>query len=414
MNKKLFSQIKNEWRSNIWLFVELLIVSVVMWFIVDYVYVQTTIYMAPRGFDTEHCYKISMGLLTDKSPDFKPNRTGHNVSEDVKELVKRLSLRPDVEAVGLAHNSHPYNGNNSSITIELDSMQGEGFIYRRYVTPDFIRVFRYQGVRGESPEQLAAMLEEKTFFASDNVFFARYNKNMTEYVGRDDFHLFGDTVEHYKLAASLLPIRYDDFTEAHNSRSMIGLIDWFDTYMELCLRVYPDKDVDFKEKILQESEKQYRIGNVYISAINSFKDIRRTYQQGRMNILRNYTFGIIFLLLNVFIGLLGTFWFRTHRRKSEIALLMSVGATKRSVLIRLITEGFIILCLATIPAIIIDLNIANAELNAWRNSTTLETGRFIITVLISFALIAFMVLIGIWIPASRAMKIEPALALREE
>ena len=133
-----------------------------------------------------------------------------------------------------------------------------------------------------------------------------------------------------------------------------------------------------------------------------------------MNSLRNYLFGIAFLLLNVLIGLLGTFWFRTHRRKSEIALLMSVGATKNSVLTRLITEGIIILCLATIPAIIIDFNIANAELNAWRNSTTLEAGRFIITVLISFALIAIMILIGIWIPARRAMKIEPAEALRSE
>ena len=94
--------------------------------------------------------------------------------------------------------------------------------------------------------------------------------------------------------------------------------------------------------------------------------------------------------------------------------MKSFGANRNDVFIRLITEGFIILCLATIPAIIIDFNIANAELNAWRNSTTLEIGRFIITVLISFALIAIMMLIGIWIPARKAMKIEPAEALRDE
>ncbi len=29
MNKKLFTQIKNEWRSNLWLVTELLLVSVV-------------------------------------------------------------------------------------------------------------------------------------------------------------------------------------------------------------------------------------------------------------------------------------------------------------------------------------------------------------------------------------------------
>lgn len=35
MNKKLFTQIKNEWRSNLWLVTELLLVSVVLWYIVE-------------------------------------------------------------------------------------------------------------------------------------------------------------------------------------------------------------------------------------------------------------------------------------------------------------------------------------------------------------------------------------------
>ena len=36
MNKKLFTQIKNEWHSNLWIATELLLVSVVMWYVVDY------------------------------------------------------------------------------------------------------------------------------------------------------------------------------------------------------------------------------------------------------------------------------------------------------------------------------------------------------------------------------------------
>ncbi len=32
MTKKLLVQIKNEWRNNLWLALELLVVSVVMWF----------------------------------------------------------------------------------------------------------------------------------------------------------------------------------------------------------------------------------------------------------------------------------------------------------------------------------------------------------------------------------------------
>ena len=44
MNKKLFTQIKNEWHSNLWIATELLLVSVVMWYVVDYIYVQYKVY----------------------------------------------------------------------------------------------------------------------------------------------------------------------------------------------------------------------------------------------------------------------------------------------------------------------------------------------------------------------------------
>lgn len=44
MNKKLLTQIKNEWRSNLWLVTELLLVSVVMWYIVDYMYVKAELF----------------------------------------------------------------------------------------------------------------------------------------------------------------------------------------------------------------------------------------------------------------------------------------------------------------------------------------------------------------------------------
>ena len=60
MNKKLLTQIKNEWRSNLWLVTELLLVSVVMWYIVDYMYVKAAVYYEPRGwsFSEFHWYSL--------------------------------------------------------------------------------------------------------------------------------------------------------------------------------------------------------------------------------------------------------------------------------------------------------------------------------------------------------------------
>ena len=59
MQKKLFTQIRNEWRGNLWLALELLVVSVVMWYIIDLLYCRLATFNEPRGFDTEHCYLVA-------------------------------------------------------------------------------------------------------------------------------------------------------------------------------------------------------------------------------------------------------------------------------------------------------------------------------------------------------------------
>lgn len=127
MTKKLLVQIKNEWRNNLWLALELLVVSVVMWYVVDYLYTRAATYLEPRGFNIENCYLIELGELTPKSPDYIADRKSEDTHNDIAELVERLRRRPEVEAVSLSQNSYPYNGSNSRRGIFLRLM-GEGIL----------------------------------------------------------------------------------------------------------------------------------------------------------------------------------------------------------------------------------------------------------------------------------------------
>lgn len=412
MNKKLFTQIKNEWRSNLWLVTELLLVSVVMWYIVDYMYVKAMIYNEPRGFDISHCYLIQMGELTDKSPDYVKYENNEQRSADIQELLERLRRREDMEAVSLSQNSYPYNGSNSTTEVMYDTLRAPGWTIRRMVTPDFLRVFRYQGTRGETPEQLAEMIEKGEFLASENL-YKKYDVNMTSLIGKR-FYLFGDTTSSYRLGAVLKNVRYYDYQQASQSYSMVVKLNWYDAMQELCVRVKEDQDKEFIARLKADSEKLYRVGNIFIADVRSFADIRRNYQQSQSNQLRNYIFGMGFLMLNIFLGLLGTFWFRTQQRRGEIALMKSLGGTDKTVFIRQLTEGIFLLVIATVPAIFIDWGLANVELNAWMDGSTFGWARFINTVLISFVLIALMIVVGIWIPARKAMKVQPAEALHDE
>ena len=105
MNKKLLKQIVNERRSNSWLFIELLLVSIVLWYVVDYMFVTLYTYFEPRGFDIENTYRVEFDYLTEKSPDYIANRTDEEAHADMRELLDRLRRRPGVEAVSMSQNS---------------------------------------------------------------------------------------------------------------------------------------------------------------------------------------------------------------------------------------------------------------------------------------------------------------------
>ena len=257
--------------------------------------------------------------------------------------------------------------------------------------------------------------EQKKIIISDNLFTSTYKRPMpmTDYIGRR-VHLYNDTTHSYPLGASIKVVRYGDFQSGSNARSLMFGHTFWDTNAELCVRVRADQDVDFIERLKADSEKQLRVGNIYISNVRSFKDIRRNFQQGQYNNVRDSITTMAFLLVNIFLGLFGTFWFRTQQHKCEIALHKAHGATNRMVFTRLASEGWLLLLLVTPLALAIDFNLAYAELNGWYNDTTLEAGRFLPCGAISFLLIALMIALGIWFPARKAMMIDPAEALHDE
>lgn len=413
MFKKLFTQIKNEWRSNLWLALEMLIVSVVLWFVVDYFYVTIYNYNLPRGFDTSNCYRIGVAQLTDKSPEYIRDRSDDEILQDRETLLSRIRMRPEVEFVSVSNNSHPYNGSNSGTSIRYDTLYPRNFAVHRNVTPDFVQVFRYEGARGETPAQLAEMLNRGEVLISDNLFMYDGVKGV-DIVGKG-LYLYGDTSRTYRIGASLNEVQYNDYGGWGDDLTLVTSRDALGYGHEWCVRVKEGYDKDFIKNFMEDADKLYRVGNFYITDVKSFDQIRDNFQRSYTNSIRNFCVGMGFLLLNIFLGLLGTFWFRTQQRVSEIAIRMVNGATRRSIFGRLIGEGLLILTVVTVVAIGFDVLISYLELNQWLNGNKyLSWGRTSLCVLISYVLMAIMISVGIAFPAYRAMHIQPTEALHDE
>lgn len=413
----MIKQVKNEWRSNIWLVVELAVISIVLWYIIDYLFVTGSVYNQPRGFDISHCYRISTGHLTEQDSDYVPDRDGEKLYEDYEELRRRIELRPEVEAASLSMNSTPYNGSNSGVRYLVDSIFSAGYVICRRVSPEFPKVFRWRGMKGETPEELGEIIKRGDVLVSDNLFhFSTDNpRPMTEYVGRK-IVLDYDTAHPATVGASIVPVRYNDYMQGEMNRTVVSGIprSYFGVGGEFSVRVKANMDEGFIEALMADADTQLRAGNLFITNVESFDDVREAHQHGTETQIRNMIFIMAFLLVNIFLGLLGTFWFRTRQRSRDIAIRLVSGATKGDIFRLLISEGLVLLTIATPVALLADLNIAHAELNQYYEGEYLEWGRLLICGGVTYLLIALMIALGISIPAWRAMKIDPAVALRDE
>ena len=136
----LLRQIRNEWRANLWLGVELLVVFAVLWYLVDWSYVTLRTWLQPMGFDTEHCYNLSFNRLTPQADGYRADDDTEADMKNLLEIVERLRHRPGVEYVAVSQNSIPYNDGSNGLTLGVDSTNVT--VMQRWVQPDFFPLFR--------------------------------------------------------------------------------------------------------------------------------------------------------------------------------------------------------------------------------------------------------------------------------
>ena len=423
MIKNLLKQIRNERRSNTFLWVELFVVFVVLWYIVDLVYVTLSIYNLPMGFDIENTYVMRLNRMTSKASAYQPDRTMKQDVADFYEIVNRLSHRPDVEAVSISQNSMPYNDGSNGFSFYLDTVAVYGL--KRWVTPEFFRVFRYQNIDGSGSESLAKALTNTNMVVPVNIadYYPEAPWHGKELLGRRvPIWRNKPDAQHLTIGALTEPVRYDHFSAPNNYGCRYAAVFISDEvvesmgevfYVEVCLRVREGQNEGFIDRLMDEADRQYQVGNLYIQDIAPISDSREACEMDSMNELRTQFCIMFFLLLNIFLGIIGTFWFRPQHRRSEIALRMALGSSRSGICGRLMGEGILLLLISTIPALIVTLNLGYAEV-VEVGQMPFTTGRFLITSFGTFALIALMILVGIWYPARRAMDIQPAEALHEE
>lgn len=408
MKRKLINQMCREWRTNIWLILELVIVIIVTEVIFALLYTGYSIHSDPKGMDFHDIYSSYICDLPEDAEGYVAYDSLRTREKDIELLVAHLRNNPYVENVSAASGSSmPYNFNYYGTTLRLPGKDEKDTKYFsvavRAMTPELIEIFRLQGVDGQTTRQLAEIISRGDVILSDaERAYAEDQENAHFFLNKDVKN--DDATMH--VAAISYPMRRSDY-EPTWSGTCYKLLPLTEA-SRIVVRVKPGMGYKFKESL---TDRDTSAGNIYLSDPESLDDMRTSCQLNVSQTIRNSVVCALFILMVIFLGFLGNFWFRTQQRVSEIAIRKVNGATSANIYIRFFAEGLMLLAVAFVITVPLTYGITKSGI-LQENGGILED-QMIPAALITLAVMILLIIASIYPPARKATHIDPAYALKE-
>lgn len=407
---------RNEWRSNIWIITELVVVSGVLWFI--FIFFGTVLHtrMQKYGYDTSNICVASIQCVPNDSKSYTPYEGDRDINTDFQMLLANLRDNPNVEYVGFGSNILPYQFNywGSRVNYADRDTVYTYDVNVRTVSPDVIRALKIEGCNGMTTEQIARVIERGEMVLGPSEYKFDGVPAADVFLGKEVFT--NDTARLTKVGALACGIRRSDYEPLWGGVLYQPVSMYYPQVKgyfpsDLIIRVKPGKTAGFLAS-LKTADKQ--VGNVYLSGLRSMDKMKEEVHFSVNTSIRNFSVGAVFLFVIVFLGFLGTFWFRVQQRVGEIAIRKVNGATAPQIFRRLLGEGMILLGIATVIAVPLELILSHYNIIPLAEVFQTEVGNIRFeSMAVTFVTLAVMITGGVWFPARAAMKINPALALKD-
>lgn len=357
--------LKNLWahrKQNGWIFVEIIIITALSWFMVDYVVVSAygTYFCVPEGdFEKDHLCVGKFGILRGASES-----EGQVITQEEREglyVVKnKLENLPEVQSVSLVRD---YIGKDfrtylwETMAPADDTLKTIGVANMEYYQNEkFFETHGLKTVEGSpSAEELSREIPQdglvitrsiaKMLFGTDQAVGKRVARVRPTWTGD------GILVSGYNTIAGVVEDVEENPHERYPYVAFYPCLYSVPSYnCNLILRLKPSVDAEeFVKKTLPTLTDEFRAGIFVLNTLETYWQHYDQQMKKDNSTMTNQLASIPLVLfcVNVMLGTLGTFWLQLRKRREDIGIMRAFGASRRRIFAMLLAEGTVLTALAT-------------------------------------------------------------------
>ncbi len=319
--------------------------------------------------------------------------------EEIKKFVK--NNYSEVLAVSkITGFDYVYTQSSSSSCNDLENKQ---ICYNSSPTePDLAKTFGMKILEGRW------IIDEDRF---SNVETAVINKKLKEelfgngFVAGKTFYIGKEKPRALKIVGVFEALKKNGEFEKEPNFMLTAHREKHNPYGGVAIKLRPGISKNFEDQLIKDLN---AMDKTYEFRIEKMEETRKYYLAAKLAPLIIIGSIVIFLIVNVMLGLFGMLWLNISRRKSEIGLRRAVGSTGNKIVWRILGETYVLALVSMSIGFLFTMQLFIYNLFDTPVATLVQAN------LLSLAIILILCTISAYAPARLAASLEPAEALHEE
>lgn len=426
MFRQIIRHLWNNRRHNWWIMVELIVIAIVSWIVIDPLFVLNYNRSIPDGYEADGLYRLQLMR--------NPEDTLSNPADDYRRIMQQMRALPFVDAATcVLSGAYPSSPGMNANKIIMDTTVITTTFIPFFRNEDFFRTWRFRSATDGTWETLENLeVPDDGIILSEDAAALLGGKDI---VGKTVRECYGDSTS-YRVVALMQPFKMRNGMPPCAVRLLpfVGEIpEWGFNGMRIFVRAKEGVlETRFLEEFLQWADENLMQGALVFQDFLPFHEIQMAsdLEKGVTNEVRSKYILALFFLFNLLLAVSGTFWMNTSARHEEIGIRLSYGASPVGIRLMLLGEGVVLTTVAVLVGCFIYFHWAYMEgLYAYGDLFSFEQTmvgssdsylpghfglHFVAVSLLVYGLMALVTCLGVYVPARRISTISPVEALKDE